>query len=656
MTHKTKIAVSLSLLAVIVFFAYLPGLYGPFLFDDFANLNKLGDLGGVRDWETFRAFVFGGTSGPTGRPISLLTFLLNAQDWPADPFWFKATNLVAHLLCGFFLWLVCFQLLSFLSVESKARDLQFIALFVAGFWLLHPFLVSTTLYAVQRMAQLAALFCFLGLAGYLFGRRRLECSVSSGYAWMTVSIVAATLLATFSKENGVLLPVLILMMELTVFASLPSVRQLDRSWKLIFLILPTMAVIAYLSWRFFRADPWQVSSYRGFSLVERLMTEGRILVEYLRQWFFPRLYTAGVFHDQYPVSTGLLNPVSTLLSLMFHALVLALAFAYRKKYALASFGVLFFYAGHLIESTTISLELYFEHRNYLPAAFLILPVGYAIFNRLDGAVGKSLALILLFTLAAFTRYSAEIWSDYDQMVLSWANKSKDSVRAQQQASMIYYNRGREDVAIGIANDYLERHPDDYYMQLWKVTIGCRSGKIGAADIKRLQLLASKSTYDLREFKLHELFTDSYILEQCSALKGSDVEKVLANLLLVSNNANPRSARYSQIHYLLGKTYVHAGALDDAMSHFRKSLSSRPNPDSAMSIAALLASKGYFQQALVLSEVAEGYIRAGRLGATNQSAESWLENLEAFKSTVRAESRSEYPTDTEQEEDDLYDHN
>ena len=62
----------LVLVATVV--AYYPGLAGPFVLDDHASLARLGDFDGVRDWETFKAFVFSGTAGPTGRPLSLVSF------------------------------------------------------------------------------------------------------------------------------------------------------------------------------------------------------------------------------------------------------------------------------------------------------------------------------------------------------------------------------------------------------------------------------------------------------------------------------------------------------------------------------------------------------------------------------------------------------
>ena len=49
--------------------AYLPGLHGGFLFDDYANLPLLGSGGPVTQWETFWRYITSGRADPTGRPV-----------------------------------------------------------------------------------------------------------------------------------------------------------------------------------------------------------------------------------------------------------------------------------------------------------------------------------------------------------------------------------------------------------------------------------------------------------------------------------------------------------------------------------------------------------------------------------------------------------
>jgi len=152
--------------------AYIPGLSGSFLFDDFANLPALGAYGPVDDWVTFWRYLTSGTADPTGRPLSLLTFLLDANNWPADPFPFKRTNLVLHLVNGVLLGFLLARLgcdLGLVATRAAAA-----AVLGAGLWLLHPLLVSTTLYIVQREAMLPGTFMLLGLLGYFVGRGRVR--------------------------------------------------------------------------------------------------------------------------------------------------------------------------------------------------------------------------------------------------------------------------------------------------------------------------------------------------------------------------------------------------------------------------------------------------------------------------------------------------
>ena len=120
--------------------AYWPGLTGPFMLDDFGSIVDLGDRGGIRDWETFKAFVFGGHAGPTGRPLALLSFLIDANNWPTDPWPFKRTNLAIHLVSGATLGFLTAKILQLLQVEK--RNARWIAVVSSACWLLHPFLVS----------------------------------------------------------------------------------------------------------------------------------------------------------------------------------------------------------------------------------------------------------------------------------------------------------------------------------------------------------------------------------------------------------------------------------------------------------------------------------------------------------------------------------
>src|SRR5690606_20369482 len=90
--------------------------------------------------------------------------------------------------------------------------------------------------------------------------------------------------------------------------------------------------------------------------------------------------------------------------------------------------------GHIMESSVVMLELYFEHRNYLPAALLFWPLAWWLasptrFRRwlLAGLIGY--ASLMLLTTAA----QARLWNNPLTLALTWAEQNPHSARAQAHA-------------------------------------------------------------------------------------------------------------------------------------------------------------------------------------------------------------------------------
>ena len=187
---------------------YWPGLAGPLVLDDFENLKPLVDMhSGAISWQEV---VFGSSVGVGGRPVAMLSFVLNWQTSAGEIWSLKHTNLAIHLMCGALLfWLSGRLLAEPLSAVPTHR--WWLALLVASLWLLAPMQVSTVLYVVQRMAQLATLFVLAGLLCYVTGRQQLTKRRRLGIALMCLCFVLFWPLATLSKQNGALLPLLALL-------------------------------------------------------------------------------------------------------------------------------------------------------------------------------------------------------------------------------------------------------------------------------------------------------------------------------------------------------------------------------------------------------------------------------------------------------------
>ncbi len=614
--------------------AYWPGLAGPFVLDDYKSLAELGSFGGVDDWASFKSFVLGGHAGPSGRPLALLSFLVDGSNWPTEPWPFKRTNLVIHCLCGVVLGLLMQRILTMLQYDrSTSRSCAVVA---AAIWMLHPFLVSTTLYAVQRMAQLSTLFMFLGLALYLHGRVTLAKDRVKGYALMSAAIIIATVLATLSKENGILLPLLAGVAELTIVASQRSrVGRLNRAWVTLFIVVPTLAVFAYLGWRVSGTGFFDLAPGRDFSIYERVLTQFRILADYLQHWFVPQLYTTGVFQDHVVKSTGLLSPVSTLLGLLLHLALLLSAFLLRRRMPLAAFAVLFFYSSHVLESTVLSLELYFEHRNYLAAAFLFLPLIVLARHRLPGRTFAILSLVLVALLAGLTRYSATVWSDYRSIVEASAEKAPASVRAQQQLATLLFNDGEHDASLRVIDRALAVRPESDALHVTRGIILCRIGSLTEADFTNIARQVSAQTYNGRLFGAYSDFVVALTDSGCIDDAARNVRTMFNDMLAHADNSDPESLAYSHINFFIGYAWVRSGEMTNAVAAFNRSLDARGGAGPAMMMAAILASYAYYDEALRFSDRALQKLDDGEGGFASELRVRRVDVLE-FQQKVRAE--------------------
>ncbi len=631
----TLVRVSWILLLLFVGVAYWPGLGGPFVFDDFGSLTALGHLGGVVDWATFKAFVFGGGTGPTGRPISLLTFLFDANNWPADPLPFKRTNLLIHCLNGLLLGLLIQQVLALLHFNR--RDIRWLALTAAGIWLLHPFLVSTTLYVVQRMAQLSTLFTFAGLIIYINGRVRLLSDTRRAYIMMSTSIVLFSVLATLSKENGILLPLLAAVIELTVVASQAStLGRPNRYWTALFLLLPALVIFVYLGGRLFTEDFFEVVPPRDFSIYERVLTQPRILIDYLQNWFIPKLYTTGVFHDHFLKSTGLMSPLTTILAIFTHLGIVILALVKRRRWPLFALAALFFYTSHLLESTVVNLELYFEHRNYLGTGFLFLPLLVALHQKFSRRQFTALSLAILILLGGFTRYSSAVWASFPSIVEASARKAPNSERAQAEYSVLLFNAGRHSDSLNVLNRAISTIPGtNALLRVNRLASLCQMNQLLPEEFDKEARELSRLPYDPRLIKVYTMLANNVVTEKCPSVTSSELIVLFTQMLQVPYNATRDSLQYSQVQYLVGFSYAFANRSHDAVAAFNESLAARPGASHAMQMAAILATNQFGAEALrfsdlALVELAESGSTLFEIAPVNES------DIRIFQETVRAD--------------------
>ena len=114
---------------------------------------------------------------------------------------------------------------------------------------------------------------------------------------------------------------------------------------------------------------------RPYTPVERMMTQSRVVLIYLKMLFYPLQSELTLVHD-IDVSTSLWSPWTTLpCIILVGVLFFSALFWLSRRQPLIAFAVVFFFVNHAIEGSFIGLELIYEHRNYIPSMILfVIPV------------------------------------------------------------------------------------------------------------------------------------------------------------------------------------------------------------------------------------------------------------------------------------------
>jgi protein O-mannosyl-transferase len=391
------------------------------------------------------------------RPVPCLSFALNWYFHKDNVTSYHITNILIHLSTCFCLFLFIFNLFKTPNIKNPNENGLFIAFMTSLLWALNPIQTQAVTYIVQRMAQMAAMFYIFSMYAYIKGR--IHSFHHKTYLWFTICFISF-LFAIGSKENAMMLPLSLILVEITFFQKFAKKKKL-------FLILTSIAIMLIsLSgvFAFMGGNPLAfIETYnsRSFSLVERLLAEPRIVVNYLSQIFFPLPSRFSIAHDVI-LSRTLLMPWTTIPSIVTIVSLLSYALLRFTKYPLLSFSILFFFINHIIESTIIPLELVFEHRNYLPSFFCFLPLAI-IFNKILKYYKNKKQIIYIFTICvvifviAFSGISTFIrnkaWKTEITLWSDAAQKAPNSARA------------LEVLAINLAWGNESRHPKKYDMAI-----------------------------------------------------------------------------------------------------------------------------------------------------------------------------------------------
>ncbi|TXK65030.1 hypothetical protein [Alkalisalibacterium limincola] len=419
--------IALMLLVAAVFW---PGLSGYFLFDDYPNIVseqriQIEELTLDGLLEATKAY-----GGALSRPIPTVSFAIDHLVWGMDPWGFKLTNLLIHL-CNTLLVLALVLRLFQSAGAGRSKESYFVAAwFLALLWAAHPLQVSTVLYVVQRMEILAVTFMLAGLLAYLEGRAR-QLVGGRSWPWLLASC-GLLLLAMLCKESAIQFPLYTLALELTLLRFRAASPTWQRAWRIGYIGLAVLAFLAAATIAIPHYAQPEVFAIRDFGAWERVLTQARVLPMYIGWTLFPQPHNLIFYYDTFQASRGILEPAITLAGLAFLVSLLTAAFLVRSTLPLASLGVFWFFASHVITSAPLPLELVFEHRNYFSILGVLIVAGELV-RRLPFDPEASMRYVALGALAfgvlSITTIRSATWGDQLHLAMELVANNPNSSRA-----------------------------------------------------------------------------------------------------------------------------------------------------------------------------------------------------------------------------------
>jgi tetratricopeptide (TPR) repeat protein len=320
-------------IVILTSLVYINTLYGNFVYDDYLVIVDNGFIKSAKNLALLfsrrylthpleagfnvAAYNIGSGEG-SYRPVATLSYFLNYAVFKLDPFGYRLTNIVIHILCA----ILIYMLLKLIFAKTR------LALFASLLFGIHPVNAEVINCTAFRPNSLALLFCLLAIILYFKFKARAN---KTRYFYLGASLFSA-FLAVFSKETAVILPLALILCEYYQLKFDPI--PLLKSFKIYFLYFLVDAI--YIFVYFVMLPPTQT-----------IFNAPDISTNLVRMFDVLGIYLKGL---TFPVDLLLIDPTeifrsSFTLLLGISAFVLA-AYVLVKKNKLPkeiSFGVIWFF-------------------------------------------------------------------------------------------------------------------------------------------------------------------------------------------------------------------------------------------------------------------------------------------------------------------------
>ena len=434
------------------------------------------------------------------------------------------------------------------------QSANFMALFAGLIFVSHPVQTESVTFIWQRAASMATMFYLASLCFYIQSRLMRDSVI------YYIGALITTMMAMFTKEISITLPLMILIYEVMFLKDKRSLnwRRLSPFLLAIF-IIPLITLLTHSA----RVPYIQGSPElpEGTSPVQYMLTQLRVMVTYTRLAFIPLNQN---FDYDYPISKSIFE-APTLFSFLFLIVILYAARRLYPKYRLISFSIFWFFLNLLPESAPFPVkDVIFEHRIYLSL------VGYSIFlaSSMYYLFGKkhfkTMVVILLMTItcyAVLTYQRNKVWQDDISLWDDVSQKSPHKVRSYCNLGLDYAKQGNLFQAIWDFNKVLEIDPKSTLAYYNRGLCYDKQGKLIQAISDFTKVIAMKPDYAPAYYNRGFCYDkqDNYTRAVFDYSKAIEIDST-----------------YAEAYNNRGALYGEQGKLTYAISDFTKAIEITPN--------------------------------------------------------------------------------
>lgn len=531
------------------------------------------------------------------RQVVFLSFSLNYKLSGLSVAGFHVVNLLIHIINALLVYWLVLLTLKTPFFRNRLNDLSrlemsIMALFAGLAFVSHPVQTQAVTYISQRFASMATLFYLASILLYIKSRMVSSNKVDGpdNSAWkpartrilLYAGAIVFAIIAMRSKEISYTLPAVIAIYEFTFFTGNIKKRIIN--------LLPIAGTWLMIPINFLGSSgpiSDAIQAARGdtsaITSISYLFTQFRVIVTYLRLFFFPA--DQNLDYD-YPLYSTFSNPNVFLSLILLMSIAGAGFYLFRRSgvkdplLRLSAFGIFWFFTALAVESSiSPSGHLIEEHRLYLPSIGLIIAlVGilWAAWERWKERwpriclVAIPAGLLVLAVLAVMTFERNTVWHDEISLWQDAAAKSPNKVRPHYNLGNYFLRSGSIDRGIRELRRVLEIQPDFTAASNNLGTAYMNFGQYDRAAAVLAEAVALAPDRSSAEYNVGVFLPAFYNLGICYTTLGQYDQAAAMFAEVISLDPNHYLA-----HYNLGICYEVLGRNSEAVAEFREALKINP---------------------------------------------------------------------------------